>query len=249
MTSNGSLFTEELAKKAAEDWKIEKIQITLDGMDEEYEKRKRYTAALKDPFAAVIRSMHLLRAEGIGVTVRLNVDEENLGEIFRVVDFLKNEFSEEEKMRLQVYAHSLFAQQGEGLDACPADAGSDALEERVLEINDYIHRQGLMPFDPGDLFTFKSHYCMVTAPECNVLIDAEGDEIKIQKAAYIFDQGFPEIENFYSDSLSDTPIALCAEKAYLVTDKAQKVNDWPKLDEETLKEVHKKIETGWSTHL
>lgn len=70
-----------------------------------------------------------------------------------------------------------------------------------------------------------------------------------EKAAYIFDQGFPEIENFYSDSLSDTPIALCAEKAYLVTDKAQKVNDWPKLDEETLKEVHKKIETGWSTHL
>ena len=51
----------------------------------------------------------------------------------------------------------------------------DALEERVLEINDYIRRQGLMPFDLGDLFTFKSNYCMVTAPECNVLIDAEGD--------------------------------------------------------------------------
>jgi phosphoserine phosphatase len=70
-----------------------------------------------------------------------------------------------------------------------------------------------------------------------------------EKASYIFDQGFPEIENFYSDSLSDTPIALCAEKAHLVTDKAQKVNDWPKLDEVTLKKVHKKIETGWSTHL
>ena len=70
-----------------------------------------------------------------------------------------------------------------------------------------------------------------------------------EKAAYIFDQGFPEIENFYSDSLSDTPIALCAEKAYLVTDKAQKVNAWPKLDDETLKKVHEKIESGWSTHL
>lgn len=70
-----------------------------------------------------------------------------------------------------------------------------------------------------------------------------------EKAAYIFDQGFPEIENFYSDSLSDTPIALCAERAYLVTDKAQKVNAWPKLDDETLKKVHEKIESGWSTHL
>ena len=70
-----------------------------------------------------------------------------------------------------------------------------------------------------------------------------------EKAAYIFDQGFPEIENFYSDSLADTPMALCADKAHLVTEKAQKVNDWPKLDVETLKKVHKKIDSGWSVHL
>ena len=63
------------------------------------------------------------------------------------------------------------------------------------------------------------------------------------------DQGFPEIENFYSDSLADTPMALCAEKAHLITDKAQKVNDWPKLDVETLKKVHEKIDSGWSVHL
>ena len=31
-----------------------------------------------------------------------------------------------------------------------------------------------------------------------------------EKAKYIFDHGFPEIENFYSDSLADTPLALCA---------------------------------------
>lgn len=70
-----------------------------------------------------------------------------------------------------------------------------------------------------------------------------------EKAAYIFDSDFPEIENFYSDSLADTPMALIAEKAHLVTDKAQKVNDWPKLDIETIKKVHEKIETGWSVHL
>ena len=70
-----------------------------------------------------------------------------------------------------------------------------------------------------------------------------------EKAAYIFDQDFPDIENFYSDSLADTPLALCADKAYLVTNKAQTLNDWPKLDVETLKKVHEKIETGWSVHL
>ncbi|MBE6818953.1 MAG: phosphoserine phosphatase [Ruminococcaceae bacterium] len=70
-----------------------------------------------------------------------------------------------------------------------------------------------------------------------------------EKARYIYDQGFPKIDNFYSDSLSDTPLALCAEKAYLVTDYASTVTDWPPLDEETVEEVRKMIDTGWSIHL
>ena len=70
-----------------------------------------------------------------------------------------------------------------------------------------------------------------------------------EKARYIIDHGFPLIENFYSDSLSDTPIALCAEKAYFITNKAQKVNDWPEMDKKTLEKVHRKIDSGTNIHL
>lgn len=70
-----------------------------------------------------------------------------------------------------------------------------------------------------------------------------------EKAKYIIDHGFPMIENFYSDSLADTPLALCAEKAHLVTNRATKVTDWPELDDETMKKVKKKIDTGWKIHL
>ena len=70
-----------------------------------------------------------------------------------------------------------------------------------------------------------------------------------EKAQYIFDHGFPVIDNFYSDSLADTPLALCSEKAHLVTNKATTVVDWPDLDPETLKKVKKKINTGWIVHL
>jgi hypothetical protein len=70
-----------------------------------------------------------------------------------------------------------------------------------------------------------------------------------EKAKYIIDHGFPVIENFYSDSLADTPLALCAEKAHLVKNKARTVVDWPDLDEETIKKVKDKINTGWSIHL
>lgn len=70
-----------------------------------------------------------------------------------------------------------------------------------------------------------------------------------EKAKYIFDHGFPVIDNFYSDSLADTPLALCAEKAHLVTNKATTVIDWPDLDPETMEKVKKKIDTGWTVHL
>ena len=70
-----------------------------------------------------------------------------------------------------------------------------------------------------------------------------------EKAKYIIDHGFPMIENFYSDSLADTPLALCAEKAHLVSNRASTVTDWPDLDDETMKKVKKKIDTGWSIHL
>lgn len=70
-----------------------------------------------------------------------------------------------------------------------------------------------------------------------------------EKARYIIDQGFPVIENFYSDSLADTPLALCAEKAHLVTNNASTVTDWPKLDTETMEEVKKKIDTGWNSYV
>lgn len=70
-----------------------------------------------------------------------------------------------------------------------------------------------------------------------------------EKAKYIIDHGFPVIDNFYSDSLTDTPIALFAEKAYLVTDGATKVNEWPRIGPDLAKYVKKKIDTGWIVHL
>ena len=70
-----------------------------------------------------------------------------------------------------------------------------------------------------------------------------------EKAKYIIDHGFPFIENFYSDSLADTPLALCAEKAHLVKNHAATAVDWPDLDDKTMKKVKDKINTGWSIHL
>lgn len=70
-----------------------------------------------------------------------------------------------------------------------------------------------------------------------------------EKSRYIIDHGFPVIDNFYSDSLSDTPLALCAEKAHLVTNRAKTVTDWPEINEDSIKKVNRKVNTGWRIHL
>ena len=63
------------------------------------------------------------------------------------------------------------------------------------------------------------------------------------------DHGFPVIDHFYSDSLADTPLALCAEKAHMVTNHTRTVIDWPELDAETMKKVRKKTDTGWNSYV
>ena len=165
MTSNGSLFTKEAVKKAIEKWNIRKIQITLDGLSEEYARRKRYSEGIKNPFETVIRNVHLMITAGIQVTIRLNTDEDNAEEIFRTADYLKEEFNEEERRRMWIYANPLYGQKGEGLYNCPVATTTDALEAKVTEINEYLLRQGITSFELGNLLEFRTHYCMVTTPD------------------------------------------------------------------------------------
>lgn len=61
-----------------------------------------------------------------------------------------------------------------------------------------------------------------------------------EKAKYIIEQDMPLIENFYSDSLSDTPLALLAERAFIVKDKARRPEPWPKV-QGLYKKIQKKI--------
>lgn len=70
-----------------------------------------------------------------------------------------------------------------------------------------------------------------------------------EKSRYIIEHGFPVIEHFYSDSLSDMPLALCSDQAHLVTNRAQTVTDWPELDDSNREKVWKKVDTGWTIHL
>ena len=47
------------------------------------------------------------------------------------------------------------------------------------------------------------------------------------------------IDEFYSDSISDFPLSLCAQKAFLVVKHGKKVKSWPKISMKTTEKIQK----------
>ena len=87
MVSNGSLITKDIIRKMTEDWQLKKIQISMDGAEEDYLYRKRYVRG-ENPYRRVMEAVSAMSEAGISVAVRCNVDGENWDRIPRFLEEL-----------------------------------------------------------------------------------------------------------------------------------------------------------------
>ena len=87
MVSNGSLITPETIEKMTDLWRLERIQISMDGAEEDYIARKRYLHC-RDDYHNVIKAIDRMSEAGISVQIRSNVDENNIDSIPRFLDDL-----------------------------------------------------------------------------------------------------------------------------------------------------------------
>lgn len=110
MISNGYLFDEKVVERAKNLWKLERVQITLDGTEEVYNKVKSYVRVNGSPFQRVLNNIDILSASGIHVNIRLNVDFYNKDDIRTLIDDLVERYSDNDKVR--VYPNMLFNDQG-----------------------------------------------------------------------------------------------------------------------------------------
>ena len=76
ITTNGSLFTESLIRKASTEWMIDSVQMTLDGYGEYHNNAKQYSN-FPDAFNRTIDIIDALLSNGLKVNVRMNVDKQN----------------------------------------------------------------------------------------------------------------------------------------------------------------------------
>ena len=140
MVSNGYLFGDENVKKAKEKWNVGRVQITLDGTEEVYNRIKAFI--YKDgtsAFKRVIGNIEKLLKNDIYVTVRMNIDNHNIDDMYALVDYLAEKFIGFDKFRC--YAHLLF-EDSTKLIKSRTDAERHLLQERFTALEKYIEAKG-----------------------------------------------------------------------------------------------------------
>ena len=102
MISNGYLFDENIVKKAKEEWKLQRVQITLDGTENVYNKTKAFIYADASPYQKVIRNIRLLLDAGLRVRIRLNMHRGNVQDLNALADELYARFPGEKNLAVYV---------------------------------------------------------------------------------------------------------------------------------------------------
>ena len=93
MISNGYLFDEKLVEKSISLWNLKRIQITLDGTEEIYNRVKDYNNPTDSPYRRVLRNIDLLCEAGVQVSIRLNADLYNENNIRLLIEELGAKYS------------------------------------------------------------------------------------------------------------------------------------------------------------
>lgn len=89
MITNGLLLTSQILPKALELWHLSKVQITLDGSQEIYNKTKNYIAPDRNPFAVVTQNITDIANSGIKLGIRLNIGKHNGEDLLTLLNELE----------------------------------------------------------------------------------------------------------------------------------------------------------------
>lgn len=163
-TTNGSLIDDAVIEKMTGPWNTHSVQITIDGTEESYLRIKRYVNC-PDAYRRVLRTIGLLAERGVWVSVRLNLDGTNRGEVAGILRDLAEHVAE--RKTVWVYASPIYQRR-------MSEACLPAWEETV-EVTKQITDAGFKSLQQVGLGTkFCITRCMAANPAGNILITPEG---------------------------------------------------------------------------
>ena len=104
IVSNGYLIDQYIDK--FDTWKIESVQITLDGVGDKYNSAKNYIYSDDNAFDRVLKNISLLIQKGIRVAIRLNFNKYNYSDILECIEFIHKQYGNAKG--LVVYVNHIF---------------------------------------------------------------------------------------------------------------------------------------------
>lgn len=165
MISNGYLFDEATISTAVSKWKLNTIQISLDGTEEIYNAVKAYTYSEVSPYKRVMYNIGLLADNGIRVGIRLNLGQHNISNMDELITDIKE--LRENHGNITAYVHTLF--DGEGYIPTKTDSRmKNQLYNVCAELNLKLIDMGLNNYR-FRLPTIRIHSCMADNPKSVVV--------------------------------------------------------------------------------
>ncbi len=161
--TNGSLIDENILEKMTGLWNMRTVQLSMDCDEEEYYRRKRYLRP-GDQYRQVIRAADRMAQRGIWVTIRCNLDRDNLSKIDAFLEDLDRELTK--KDRISVYFLPLYDAQRQ--ETCAEVwAACEAAEYRLRDL-------GFRCTAGTRLHRLKLEHCMSESPYENLVVAPDG---------------------------------------------------------------------------
>ncbi len=207
MISNGIRFDEEMVREAKECWKLQNVQITIDGTEEIYNEVKSYVDVKKEsPYRRILKNIRLLSESRIRVSIRINLGFHNIEDIRALIRELSEYFADCENVSM--YVHELF--DGEGSDPTHyTEQEKEKLMELVNDFNHYADQKGKFEKKrelPSLLFT----HCMADN-DSSVIVYPTGEITKCEH----FDPSKDKAGSIYSEEWNKELIKSWKEQAEL----------------------------------
>lgn len=134
MTSNGFLFSNKVIQKAIRNWHLEKVQITLDGTENVYNKTKAYINNEGNPYQKVLHNIKLLLNHNIDVIIRLNLSQNNYSDLVTLVKELSILYGTHKNIK--IYPTPLF-------ELYKDKTIRKVIFKKLLELQNFIEIQGM----------------------------------------------------------------------------------------------------------
>ena len=93
--TNGYLLKEDVIKQAVTKWNVKIIQITIDDLDEEYNKIKDYIYTSGNPFEVVMTNIEKCLKAELNIRIRINFNPLEYDKAVNTVDYLKKRFGKD----------------------------------------------------------------------------------------------------------------------------------------------------------